>query len=172
LIVSILIGVASFDACRSTFVVSWGTVDAVAAGSSAAIALSVAGSADSIKSEVVGGASLHACSIEGVSLTDRAGGTVLGVDCAGGTAGVAGSTLVDWGLVESISAIEGADTSDHHVWALGVAGTVVKNLAGRAGSAGSIGSKTAGTVEGAVLAGTVDGVSADRARGETLEVEE
>jgi hypothetical protein len=172
LIVSILIGVASFDACRSTFVVSWGTVDAVAAGSSAAIALSVAGSADSIKSEVVGGASLHACSIEGVSLTGRASGAVLGVDCAGGTAGVAGSTLVDGGLVKTISAVEGADTSDHHVWALGVAGTVVKNFASGASSAGSVGSKAAGAVEGAVLAGSVDGVGTNGAGGETLEVEE
>jgi hypothetical protein len=60
LVISILVGIAGLDTGRSAFVVSWSTVDTVAAGSSASIALRVAGCADSVKSEVVSRAGLHA----------------------------------------------------------------------------------------------------------------
>jgi hypothetical protein len=59
LTVSILVGVACFYTSRSTFVVSWSAVDAVAAGINAAIALRVAGSAYSVKSEEVCGTGLN-----------------------------------------------------------------------------------------------------------------
>jgi hypothetical protein len=55
---------------------------------------------------------------------------------------------------------------------LGVASTIVKNFASRAGSTGSVGSETAGTTESAVLAGSVDGVGTNWAGSKALEVEE
>jgi hypothetical protein len=59
LVISILVGIAGLDTGRSAFVVSWSTVDTVAAGSSASIALRVAGSAYSVKSEEVCGTGLN-----------------------------------------------------------------------------------------------------------------
>ncbi len=153
-----LVGRAGLDTEGSAFVVASSTVDAVGAAAGAAVALRVAGDADSsaVVAEVVDGTVLDADSIQGESLADGTGGTVFGVDFAGETVGVAGGALVDGGLVESLGAVEGADSADHDVGALVVASSVVEDLAGGTAGAGGVGAETGSTAVGAVLTGSVD----------------
>lgn len=125
--VRILIGIAGLDTQGSAFVESGSAVDAVRAGIDTTIALDIAGLAESIQSEVVKRAILHAGSIEGKA--SDAAGAVLGDEIAGSAGRIAAGTLVDGGLVESLGAVEGADASNHHVGTLVVADAVVEDLA-------------------------------------------
>lgn len=124
--ISILVGVAGLHTQRSAFEVSSSTVDAVGTGIHTSITLSVAGLAETVLSEVVKRTAPHTSAVKSES-ADTAG-TVLGNAFTSGTGGVAVGALVDGGLVESSSAVEGANTTDHHIGALVIADTVVKDL--------------------------------------------
>jgi hypothetical protein len=80
-LVRVLVGVASLHTLGSTFVVSCSAIDAVVASGKAAVALRVAGLAESIDAEVVDGASFDASAVQGES-SDTAC-AVLGVVLAG-----------------------------------------------------------------------------------------
>lgn len=98
--------------------------------------------------------------------------TVLGVVFTGLAGSITSLALIDGGLVETSSAVEGTDSADHDVGALVVAGTIVEDLAFRATGAGSGTANTSSTAVRTVLASVVDGVSSNWAVLEALEVEE
>jgi hypothetical protein len=125
-----LIGVTGLDAERAAFVESSSAVNAVVTDIDATAALSVAGLALTGLSEIVERAGLEAGTIEGRA-TD-ASGAVLGVDRASDASGVTCGAVIDGGLVKAVSAVEGADSTDHNIGTLVVTGTVVEDLAGRA----------------------------------------
>ena len=124
--IGILVGVAGLHTQRSAFVISSSAVDAVGTGIHTPIAFSVAGLAETVLTKVVKRAALHASSVKGE--TANAAGTVLGDYVTSGAGGIAVSALVDGGLVESLSAVEGTDASNHHIGALVIADTAVKDL--------------------------------------------
>lgn len=101
-----------------------------------------------------------------------AGGTVAGVTLASETLTTAGSTVIHGGFVESIGTFEGADSTDHDVGALIVAGTRVKDFAGGAAGTSCVGSETGLAVVGTILASVVDGICSNGADLGAFEVEE
>lgn len=91
---------------------------------------------------------------------------------AGGTGDIAGLAFVHGGFVEAVGAVEGADASDHHEGTLVVASSVVEYFVVGAAGAGGVGADAGGAVVSAVLAGAFDGIGANGAVIQTLEVEQ
>ena len=116
------VGVASLDTLRTQFVVSNCAGNALVASVHTSLALRVAGFALSINSQIVCGAGVDTHSFHCVCSVVTSS-TIAWVLVAGLASGVAVLTGVSGGFVETVGALEGADSSDHHVGTFVIAST-------------------------------------------------
>jgi len=108
----------------------------------------------------------------GISEGGFATGAVVRIALAGGALRGASSTLVHGSLIEPIGTVECTNSTDHDVRTLVIASSVKENLSIRTSGTSCVASEAFLAVVGAVLTGSIDGVSSNRADIQTFEVEE
>ena len=109
------VGMTGLDTGRTQFVVTDSTGNTLIASVDTSFAFWVAGFAHSVKSKVIGWASLDTNSFHGISEVRSASSTVAWVLFASCASRITCFTVVHGGFVETVGTLESTDSSDHHV---------------------------------------------------------